>query len=154
MNLSPRWLAVLEAAGHAARNRVHVGAPTAPDRELMTHADRFTMEVFELGYPNTGGEGTCAWAGSLGIFSTPAFTFGGDLEDPDGVFDTPGVPLSMLETDRGTGADALGRPLRSAHLKHLLGRRRRRQLGLRRDGAARRRLRSHAGAEVDPNRAS
>ncbi len=66
----------------------------------------FTVEVFELGYPNTGGEGTCAWAGSLGIFSTPTLTFGGDLEEPDWTFDTPGVTFSVLENDLWTGANA------------------------------------------------
>lgn len=38
MNLSPRWVEFLAAAGHDAVHWSTVGAPSAPDRELLDHA--------------------------------------------------------------------------------------------------------------------
>lgn len=38
MNLSPRWVEFLTAAGHDAVHWSTVGAPNAPDRELLNHA--------------------------------------------------------------------------------------------------------------------
>lgn len=38
MNLSPRWVAVLTGAGHAAQHWSAVGAATAADVEIMAYA--------------------------------------------------------------------------------------------------------------------
>lgn len=38
MNLSPRWLAALEAANIAAIHWSQIGLPAAPDREIMDYA--------------------------------------------------------------------------------------------------------------------
>lgn len=38
MNLSPRWVAALEAANIAAIHWSQIGAPAAPDREIMDYA--------------------------------------------------------------------------------------------------------------------
>lgn len=38
MNLSPRWVVFLAAAGHDAVHWSTVGAPSAPDRDLLEHA--------------------------------------------------------------------------------------------------------------------
>jgi predicted nuclease of predicted toxin-antitoxin system len=38
MNLSPRWVAVFESAGLPAVHWAEIGAPTASDREIMSHA--------------------------------------------------------------------------------------------------------------------
>jgi predicted nuclease of predicted toxin-antitoxin system len=46
MNLSPAWLPVLEAAGHSVVHWVNVGAPSAPDTELMTWARNHGHVVF------------------------------------------------------------------------------------------------------------
>ena len=40
MNLSPRWVDFLTAAGHDAVHWVDVGEPNAPDREILGHAHR------------------------------------------------------------------------------------------------------------------
>lgn len=46
MNLSPRWIEVLEAEGHEAVHWSTVGAPDAPDREIMAWAQRGGYVVF------------------------------------------------------------------------------------------------------------
>jgi len=38
MNLSPDWIPVLEARGWEAIHWINVGAPNAPDTELLVHA--------------------------------------------------------------------------------------------------------------------
>ena len=38
MNLSPRWVGFLVAAGHDAVHWVDVGEPNAPDRVILAHA--------------------------------------------------------------------------------------------------------------------
>lgn len=38
MNLSPRWVDFLAAAGHEAVHWIDVGQPHAPDRELLEYA--------------------------------------------------------------------------------------------------------------------
>ena len=38
MNLSPRWVGFLVAAGHDAVHWVEVGEPNAPDRLILAHA--------------------------------------------------------------------------------------------------------------------
>jgi predicted nuclease of predicted toxin-antitoxin system len=38
MNLSPRWVDFLVAAGHAAVHWIDVGEPNAPDRVILDHA--------------------------------------------------------------------------------------------------------------------
>lgn len=38
MNLSPRWVSHLNAAGHVTRHRSEVGPSTAPDSQIMTTA--------------------------------------------------------------------------------------------------------------------
>ena len=38
MNLSPRWTALLAAAGHDAVHWFDVGSPTAPDQEILEFA--------------------------------------------------------------------------------------------------------------------
>ena len=38
MNLSPRWVDFLVAAGHDAVHWVYVGEPNAPDRMILEHA--------------------------------------------------------------------------------------------------------------------
>ncbi len=38
MNLSPRWVGVFQRAGHEAVHWSDVGAPDAPDREIMAWA--------------------------------------------------------------------------------------------------------------------
>jgi hypothetical protein len=40
MNLSPRWVDFLAAAGHEAVHWMDVGGPNAPDREILEHARR------------------------------------------------------------------------------------------------------------------
>ena len=40
MNLSPRWVDFLTAAGHEAIHWVDVGEPDAPDRTILDHAHR------------------------------------------------------------------------------------------------------------------
>lgn len=40
MNLSPRWVDFLTAAGHEAVHWVAVGEPNAPDRAILDHAHR------------------------------------------------------------------------------------------------------------------
>jgi predicted nuclease of predicted toxin-antitoxin system len=46
MNLSPRWVAVLEAEGWDSRHWYDVGAGSAPDRDVMAHALRERRIVF------------------------------------------------------------------------------------------------------------
>ena len=52
MNLSPRWLAVLEQAGHQAAHWSALGAPTAPDTEIMAYAaaNGFTVLTHDLDF--------------------------------------------------------------------------------------------------------
>jgi predicted nuclease of predicted toxin-antitoxin system len=40
MNLSPRWVDFLAAAGHEAVHWIDVGEPNAPDRVILGHAHR------------------------------------------------------------------------------------------------------------------
>jgi predicted nuclease of predicted toxin-antitoxin system len=40
MNLSPRWVDFLVAAGHEAAHWIDVGEPNAPDRVILEHAHR------------------------------------------------------------------------------------------------------------------
>ena len=40
MNLSPRWVDFLAAAGHEAVHWIDVGEPNAPDRVILEHAHR------------------------------------------------------------------------------------------------------------------
>lgn len=40
MNLSPRWVDFLAAAGHEAVHWIDAGAPNAPDRVILDHAHR------------------------------------------------------------------------------------------------------------------
>jgi predicted nuclease of predicted toxin-antitoxin system len=40
MNLSPRWVDFLAAAGHEAAHSTDVGEPNAPDRVILEHAHR------------------------------------------------------------------------------------------------------------------
>jgi len=53
MNLSPRWVDVLAAAGHDAVHWSAVGSPNAPDRELMAWAaaNGRTVLTADLDYP-------------------------------------------------------------------------------------------------------
>jgi predicted nuclease of predicted toxin-antitoxin system len=46
MNLSPRWVGVLEGDGHAAVHWSAVGAPDAPDRAIMAWARDEGFVVF------------------------------------------------------------------------------------------------------------
>jgi predicted nuclease of predicted toxin-antitoxin system len=45
MNLSPRWIAVLESAGFTAVHWSDLGPVTAPDTDLMAYARRHDMIV-------------------------------------------------------------------------------------------------------------
>ena len=40
MNLSPRWVGFLTAAGHDAVHWIDIGEPNAPDRVILDHAIR------------------------------------------------------------------------------------------------------------------
>lgn len=40
MNLSPRWIEFLTAAGHESVHWIDVGEPNAPDRVILEHAHR------------------------------------------------------------------------------------------------------------------
>ena len=46
MNLSPRWIVVLQREGHEALHWSAVGAPDAPDREIMAWAHAEGLVVF------------------------------------------------------------------------------------------------------------
>lgn len=45
MNLSPRWVAILDAAGFTAGHWSDLGPVTAPDSDLMAHARGHDMIV-------------------------------------------------------------------------------------------------------------
>ncbi|MDC7683991.1 DUF5615 family PIN-like protein [Asticcacaulis sp. BYS171W] len=45
MNLTPRWCAVLQAAGHEASHWSQLGAMDAPDTELMEYAHGHNLVV-------------------------------------------------------------------------------------------------------------
>jgi len=46
MNLSPTWVSVLTQAGHSATHWSQVGAPNAPDREVLIWARQHGYVVF------------------------------------------------------------------------------------------------------------
>jgi predicted nuclease of predicted toxin-antitoxin system len=46
MNLSPKWVSILKSAGHEAIHWSQVGAPNAPDREIMGWARTNNHVVF------------------------------------------------------------------------------------------------------------
>jgi predicted nuclease of predicted toxin-antitoxin system len=52
MNLSPRWVDYLAAAGHEAVHWVDVGEPNAPDREILEQAHRNAQVILtqDLGF--------------------------------------------------------------------------------------------------------
>jgi predicted nuclease of predicted toxin-antitoxin system len=45
MNLSPRWVNFLAAAGHEADHWIDVGEPNAPDRTILDHAHRNRLVI-------------------------------------------------------------------------------------------------------------
>lgn len=52
MNLSPRWVAALQGAGHEAVHWSQVGDPRAPDATIMSHAlvDGFIVLTNDLDF--------------------------------------------------------------------------------------------------------
>lgn len=63
MNLSPRWIEVLRAEGHEAVHWSAVGAPEAPDREIMgwARAEGYVVFTHDLDFTallaTTGAQG-------------------------------------------------------------------------------------------------
>ena len=54
MNLSPQWVQVLMNAGHEAVHWSTIGAPNAPDREIMAwaQANGFVVFTHDLDFGN------------------------------------------------------------------------------------------------------